>query len=347
MLPIPGPSTLPPDLLPGEADSNGMEDMMSSSTLMQRVVVGIDGTPDGLAAAEYAVGLTPRRNTALVLLHAYRRTPALNPLLPAVDADPVLTGSAATAVAYRPYASGFSVDLMRDAGARALEAVREHLDARFPALAVEMDLVAGSPARALLHESRTAYAVVVGRNHERSAERFFTGSTSSAVATHADCPVVVVPTNWRDLPETGRVVVGLDAGRQEHEVLTFAFEQAQHRAAQLVVLHSAEASDYWDPPFEGRPADHFDLHGGRRAVSEALAGWATLYPDVAVTTSFSEATSPAQALVRASDSADLVVVGARGQGGFRGLLLGSTARSVVRHASSPVAVVRHRASTGH
>jgi len=49
---------------------------------------------------------------------------------------------------------------------------------------------------------------------------------------------------------------------------------------------------------------------------------------------------PAQALIAASQHADLLVVGHRGRGGFVGLLLGSTAEQVLRHAHCPVVVIR-------
>jgi nucleotide-binding universal stress UspA family protein len=54
---------------------------------------------------------------------------------------------------------------------------------------------------------------------------------------------------------------------------------------------------------------------------------------------------PSKAILAEADHADLVVVGSRGRGGFRSLLLGSVAHTVVEHATCPVVVVR-RTSTG-
>lgn len=70
-----------------------------------------------------------------------------------------------------------------------------------------------------------------------------------------------------------------------------------------------------------------------------MAGAAAEHPDVPWTTELTGG-SAARALVRRSESADLVVVGSRGRGGFTGLLLGSVSQSVLHHTQSPIAIVR-------
>ncbi len=66
-------------------------------------------------------------------------------------------------------------------------------------------------------------------------------------------------------------------------------------------------------------------------------------PDVQITTTVVHG-SPAVALIEASANVDLLVVGSRGHGGFKGLLLGSVSEQVVRHARCTVVVERNRDS---
>jgi nucleotide-binding universal stress UspA family protein len=77
----------------------------------------------------------------------------------------------------------------------------------------------------------------------------------------------------------------------------------------------------------------------QQITSEAIAPWTEKFPDVEVRTHVVQG-RPADVLVEASKGAELVVVGSRGRGGFRGLLLGSVSRSVLHQAHCPVAVVR-------
>ncbi|QBS44782.1 hypothetical protein DMB37_36560 [Nocardia sp. CS682] len=71
--------------------------------------------------------------------------------------------------------------------------------------------------------------------------------------------------------------------------------------------------------------------------SERLAGWQEKYPDVTVTRKVYR-TEPTEQLAEWSNSAQLIVVGSRGRGGFTGMLLGSTSHFLVQHAHCPVLV---------
>jgi nucleotide-binding universal stress UspA family protein len=63
-------------------------------------------------------------------------------------------------------------------------------------------------------------------------------------------------------------------------------------------------------------------------------------PAVDIRTAVEEGKNPAKALIERSKEADLVVVGSRGLGGFKGMLLGSVSQHLVAHAECPVVVVR-------
>ncbi|MBY8854424.1 universal stress protein, partial [Saccharothrix sp. MB29] len=74
-------------------------------------------------------------------------------------------------------------------------------------------------------------------------------------------------------------------------------------------------------------------------LAERLAGWQEKYPDTPVDRVVVH-DRPARALLDAARTAQLVVVGSRGLGGFAGMLLGSTSQALVHHAPCPLAVVR-------
>ncbi|GAA0649679.1 hypothetical protein GCM10009535_29580 [Streptomyces thermocarboxydovorans] len=76
-----------------------------------------------------------------------------------------------------------------------------------------------------------------------------------------------------------------------------------------------------------------------RLLYEALAGRQETYPGVNVKHEVVHG-GTREALIEASRTAQLLVVGARGRGGFTGLLLGSVSQAMLHHAHCPVAVVR-------
>lgn len=147
-----------------------------------------------------------------------------------------------------------------------------------------------------------------------------------------------------DLGIVGGVVVADDGSQDARFALEWAVEEARLRRCTLHAvrawsIQSAPRPESWRPGYapslkEYEEAVRVDLLRELREVLGTDPGCEiNVHPVHA---------APAPALVAASQRADLVVVGSRGRGGFRGLLLGSVSEQVVRHAACPVVVVRRR-----
>jgi nucleotide-binding universal stress UspA family protein len=134
------------------------------------------------------------------------------------------------------------------------------------------------------------------------------------------------------------VVVGVDASDQSRRALRWAAEEAALRGVLLEAVHVVPPRDVpsyrRSLPMPSR--DDLDL-AGHRLIETQLAE--AQVPDVRVNRAVVSGRSPAEALCVAAREADLLVVGARGLGGFAGLLLGSVSQQAVAHAPCPVVVV--------
>ena len=134
---------------------------------------------------------------------------------------------------------------------------------------------------------------------------------------------------------SGLVVAGVDGSVGAARALQWAAEEARLRGARLRVVL---AWSYLDQPGgEFNPA--YGEDDARRHLDEIIAGLGEEGEGVdlePVTVN----DLPARGLLEATGTdADLLVVGARGLGGFQGLLLGSVSQQVAQHAPCPVVIV--------
>ena len=135
-----------------------------------------------------------------------------------------------------------------------------------------------------------------------------------------------------------RIVVGVDGSPSSMTALRWAIGQAKLTGAEVeaVTAWSCPSGYGWAPLSEGAP--DFEGDAGK-ILFEALAEVSGIAPDVVVEPLVVQGHA-AEALVRAAEGADLLVVGSRGHGGFAGMLLGSVAQHCVHHAPCPVLVLR-------
>ena len=161
------------------------------------------------------------------------------------------------------------------------------------------------------------------------------------VVAHAHCPVVVVPAGTA-VETPRRIVVGVDGSEASGRAVEVALATAEVCGASVTcvlgwhlevhegVVVTERSSDRW------AAVEQRYLALGHRTLDPVAVN----HPSVDVTVTVRHG-GPETAVLEAADEldADLVVVGSRGLGGFRGLLLGSVSRRVVERAHRVVVVV--------
>ncbi len=200
-------------------------------------------------------------------------------------------------------------------------------------------LVVDDVAAGLIETAENSSLVVMERRAPGTAGR--AGSMTAAVARAVPVPVVSIPAGWVSEPEAGHVVaVGVDLGEGSAEVLRAALHAARLRNVALQVLASRwQVSGSVGPD---RTAAGFvdDLPAVRRDLGELVASLGGDACDVALETPVGR---PANMLIEASRTADLVVVGRHEPVLPRGSRLGPVAGEVLAGAQCPVLLVRgHR-----
>ena len=138
---------------------------------------------------------------------------------------------------------------------------------------------------------------------------------------------------------SGRIVVGVDGSSHSEEALRWALGQAR------LTGQPVDAVISWRIPVEygvGRvgAVAAYDWEGlATRTLRDTVAKVADS-PEADLVSQRAVMGHPARGLLDAAADAALLVVGSRGRGGFRGMLLGSVSQHVVARAACPVVVVR-------
>ncbi|WP_024805861.1 universal stress protein [Nocardia sp. BMG51109] len=288
------------------------------------VVVGVDGSAAADSALTWAAEVARQRGRELRIVHGLDLN-GMRDVFGRYDVwvPPVL-------------------DTVRSEGEAIVQRAEHQVRAAAHELGVSTEVSDESPAELLLRHSATAYLVVLGASGT-SGLLAHMGSILLSVISHAEGAVVVVRTDPdadNGVRSDGPVVVGVDGSPVSENALAAAFEEASQRRAELVAMHAwndLNIGRFAADPYLLFPVNEIETDE-RAALAERLAGWQEKFPDVPVRREVGPA-APATELLHWSKTAQLVVVGSRGRGGFRSLLLGSTSNSLVQHAHCPVMVV--------
>jgi len=279
------------------------------------VAVGPDGIGDGTLEAAAAEAV--RMGVGIQLLHVVH---SLVPVVPERLDEEHSVDRALTTVG-------------RAALADADQRLRAVVADRVP---VRTEIVFGPVPRTIVEHGNRGRMILIEVRDAGAVERLVTRSISSAVAAHAEVPVMVVPPSWTvrvadDLP----VTVGLEGAADSAEELPAAIEYARATGRPLVVLHAAWlAEPYQAVAFTSYPRQQW-LEDVRQELGTALAEMAT---DVDLTLDVRWA-RPVEGLVKATQRSSVLVLSRRRAKRPFAAHLGPITRGVLHHAECPVLVV--------
>lgn len=283
------------------------------------VVIAIDGSSHSVQTLRWGLDEAARREADVLLVRVYREPRELvewswYPLL--------------------------GEDLGLDTEAKEyLAAQLVGAQASHPGLTIDTRLLCGAEVSELRRVSEQAQLMVIGTTGLAGHARL--GSVSGHLAAHARCPVVLVRQDGEHA--TTPVAVGVDGSPASLAAARTAAREAALREVPLVVVHAR--ATVADPHGRGIPAlppmadgtiDETDpTHRAARDVVDLLRSES---PGLDVRLELVD-DDPVHALVVAAHDAQLLVLGSRGLGAFRGMLLGAVSNEVVRDAPTTVLVM--------
>ncbi|MFJ3306704.1 universal stress protein [Streptomyces sp. NPDC086549] len=299
--------------------------------MLPLVVVGVDGSAESLAAAQWAAREAVRRERPLRLLHAWNWHPSRQE-------------------------SGIDNAAQRHLARRVLREAEDRVRAEYPGVQVSAEQVEGPAIGALVKAADEADLLVLGSRGLSGFTGFLVGSVALGVVAGASRPVVLVRAGEEAADEhlpaddgaasirTGYrdVVLGVDVGEPCDEVIEFAFEAARLRHARLRAVHAWHAPG----PLGLGPGDIALVDEPRQAdewlgfLKAVLRVWHDKYPEVEVLETVVQ-DKPSNVLVRAATGASLLVVGHRLAQRSVGPRTGPTTHAAIHHVGCPVAVVPH------
>ncbi|MFE1293970.1 universal stress protein [Streptomyces sp. NPDC058731] len=296
------------------------------------ITVGLDGSPESRAAAEWAAREAKLRGLPVKLVQVWEPVPEPMAQAPLLGAE---THQHWTERIPRESAEGLRL--------------------RHPGVEVSTEQLTGRPAEALVDAGKDAELLVLGSRGLGGIGGFLLGSVGLAVVAHTERPVVLVRSGEQaadehemdpaGIPSAATafrpVVLGLDLADPDEKLLGFAFEAASRRSVPLRVVHAWNPPPYYAYGMALEPAVEREMAKGDAVVlSEVLRPWRQKYPDVEVVEQ-SHYGSPSLLLIDASHEASLVVVGRRIRRASVGAHIGTVTHAVLHHSTAPVAVVAH------
>lgn len=207
-------------------------------------------------------------------------------------------------------------------------------------LVVTTRVASGNPVNVLIDASEDAALLVIGSDYRGPGDGPARGAHGIRIAAASTSPVVVVP-DFDVVGERSGVVVGVDGSPTSEAAISFAAAEADRLGEPLTAIIA------WTPIAAPRNSlmvvPHAYREGmeqsAREALSLSLAGIRSEYPGIEIEEAIAEG-YPSAVINELAESARLTVVGSRGHGVVRRLLLGSISHEVLQRLATVTAVVR-------
>lgn len=291
------------------------------------ITVGLDGSLESLAAAQWAADEADRRNSVLRLLHAWILLAAEAP-----DTPP---------------------DRDQNAGARQIvDRALDEVRARHPHLQIIEDLVGSEAEPALLRAAGESRMLALGSRALTAWESYVLGDVSLDVVGRAEGPVVLVRGGWSANPpppefadliprSEPRIVVGVSLNGPCDPLLAFAFDAAASRGLPLQAVHGRSLPVHAYAPWGvGPDVAEEVIKEADGELRESLCPWRESFPEVPVQLTVLPE-SPTRAMVQTVQGAELLAIGRRRHHPPLAPRVGPVAHAAIHHVTCPVAVVPH------
>jgi nucleotide-binding universal stress UspA family protein len=279
------------------------------------IIVGFDGSERGRDALALGRAMASALDTRMIVVTAY--TPE-----------------------DRLWAPGTAEPMDPDERDRVAASAEAELDAAGPHELRFAPWPAAAGALQAIAEGELAQLIVVGSSHRGPAGRVLLGTVSQQVLDAAPCSVLVAPAGLAATRSVrlSKIGVGFDDTPQAHDAVAVAAALARRVGAELRIIWAAHLAGRALPAaFAGymRP-DYFEQVRGE--VEQRLADVAAGVRDGLEVRSEIASGETVAALIRSGEHLDLLVLGSRGYGPLKRVLLGSVSRAVVSDAPCPVLV---------
>ncbi len=288
-----------------------------------KIIVGIDGSDSSFEALRWAAYEARRRDVGIRVIACYT-APTYGGLDGAV------------------YPSSVDIDVLKEEAEADVRKAMDAVAAIDPRIAVDGTTLLSSAVVGIAESAMAGDEIVVGATGRTGLLNGIIGSVAAGLTHRAHVPVIVVPLGRtsRDPGAVKRIVVGVDGSPESLSALAWAYDEALASSAKLTVVHA------WEYPYDVSGSSLREIRKPMEmaAIKELRTSLETLGPrltdgSVHIRPKLCE-DAPTAALMTEARTADLIVVGSRGRGGLRSLLLGSVSRTMLHRALCPVAVVR-------